>query len=69
MFSMSASSSDDGVVGDVVDEGGDRLQSGHPGGSPSALAGDQLVALGCARPDDDGLQHAALPDRVRERQQ
>jgi hypothetical protein len=49
-----------GVVGAVVDEGGDRLQPGVSGGPPAALAGDQLVSLVYVRPDNDGLQDAAL---------
>ena len=56
------------LVERVVDERRDGRLAGELGGAPAALAGDELIAV-LDRPDDDRLQHAALPDRVRQRGQ
>ena len=52
-----------GLVERVVDEGRDNRLAGQPGGTPSALAGDELVAV-LDRPHDHRLKDAALADRV-----
>jgi len=55
------------LVEPVVHQRGDRRFNGELGGTPTALARDQLEPASGARPDDDRLQHASLADRVSER--
>ena len=68
------------LAGDVLDEadeqrvavvrvphdGRDRRHSRLAGRTPTALAGDELVATVGPRAHDDGLQHALVPDRGRQ---
>jgi hypothetical protein len=55
-----------GLVVDLLDECGDRLEPGGPRRSPSPLPRDELVARGPDGADEDGLEHAMLADRGRE---
>ena len=62
---------DRGFVGDVADDGRDRLQARHLRGAPAALAGDDLVLRLAARdvrqrPHDDRLHDALGLDRFGE---
>src|SRR5436190_266423 len=51
------------VVG-VANDGGDRLATGFPRRAPAALAGDDLVAAGGARPHEQRLDHTLAADRL-----
>ena len=55
------------VVGGA-DDRGDRLEPDPARGTPAALARDQLEAV-AAGPNQDGLEHTDLTDRLRQRGQ
>ena len=63
-FSTSATSSCV-AIGELADERGDPFEAGEAGRAHASLAGDELVAVERLR-DEDGLEHAVLPDARRE---
>jgi hypothetical protein len=52
-------------VGEILDNDGNRVESSHAGGTPAALAGDELVAVISAA-NDEGLDEAVGADGVGE---
>src|SRR2546430_10530743 len=54
------------VVAGVAGSGGRHgLETGEPRGAPAALTGDQLIPVRQGR-DEERLEHAVQPDRLRE---
>jgi hypothetical protein len=45
-------------VGCLANNRGDAVETGHSGGPPPALTGDDLPAVGAGPPDDHRLNHA-----------
>ena len=54
------------VVLSLLHDGGDLGQPGPLGGTPAALAHDELIPAGPGRADHHRLEQADLPDRLRE---
>jgi hypothetical protein len=50
----------------LADHGRHLAHAGFPGRAPAPFAGDQLVAAGGPRPDDDRLHHALAAHGLRE---
>ena len=57
-----------GLVGNVANDGRNRIEAGHLRGTPAAFPGNDLVTLrafaACHRPGNDRLDNTLRPNRV-----